>query len=166
MGLAEGYMVKYHGSHAGKTDGDKRVHSLEDPLPTLDTSNRMAVADPFVVRFYGNSDAQGIQTPLATITTRDRFALVSPELVRSGQIDGEVIGYLDIRFRMLQPHELGGAMGLEKDYLLCGNREDKVKQIGNMVSVEVAEAVGGEAMERRGFSIITDKGGALAVDTI
>jgi site-specific DNA-cytosine methylase len=48
---------------------------------------------------------------------------------------------LDIRFRMLQPHELAAAMGFPKDYRITGNRGEQVRQIGNAVVVEQAEAL-------------------------
>jgi DNA (cytosine-5)-methyltransferase 1 len=40
--------------------------------------------DPFIVAYYGQSDAQPLSAPLNTVTTRDRFALVSPFIVRHG----------------------------------------------------------------------------------
>jgi DNA (cytosine-5)-methyltransferase 1 len=48
---------------------------------------------------------------------------------------------LDILFRMLQPHELAAAMGFPADYQFAGNREQKVRQIGNAVSLENARAL-------------------------
>jgi len=47
---------------------------------------------------------------------------------------------LDIRLRMLRPHELAAAMSL-KDYVLKGKMEDQVKQIGNAVPVKLAAAL-------------------------
>ncbi len=48
---------------------------------------------------------------------------------------------LDIRFRMLQPHELAAAMGFPAHYHFTGNREAQVKQIGNAVPVRTAAAL-------------------------
>lgn len=42
---------------------------------------------------------------------------------------------------MLQPHELAAAMGFPADYQFEGNREQKVKQIGNAVEGNMAEAL-------------------------
>jgi DNA (cytosine-5)-methyltransferase 1 len=67
-----------------------------------------------------------------TVTTRDRFGLVEP--VVNGQ-------RLDIRFRMLQPHELAAAMGFPADYEFTGTKGDKVKQIGNAISVRTMAAL-------------------------
>jgi DNA (cytosine-5)-methyltransferase 1 len=48
---------------------------------------------------------------------------------------------LDIRFRMLRPHELALAMGFPKGYHFAGNGEQKVKQIGNAWPVGLGQAL-------------------------
>lgn len=48
---------------------------------------------------------------------------------------------LDIHFRMLQWRELARAMGFPDTYEFCGTREQKVRQIGNAVEVNTAEAL-------------------------
>lgn len=163
-GLAEPFLVSYH---SGQKDGGvNRSYSAQEPVPTLDTSNRYAVAEPFIVpcnhgkgderfhsvndpmktitqvdawgfvepflvKFKNNQDGQSIDDPLQTLTTKDCFGLCIPQL-------GAVI---DIRFRMLQPHELSAAMGFPKHYVFTGTRESKVKQIGNAVPVNTAKAL-------------------------
>jgi site-specific DNA-cytosine methylase len=49
--------------------------------------------------------------------------------------------YLDIHFRMLQWRELANAMSFPEDYQFAGNREQKVRQIGNSVEVNSAKAL-------------------------
>ena len=61
------------------------------------------------------------------------------------KIDGETYA-LDIRFRMLQPHELAAAMSFPEDYEFAGNKSEKVKQIGNAVPVQTARALCREAL--------------------
>lgn len=203
IGLVEPFLVNYHGNHEGRADGDQRVNSVNDPAPTLDTSNRLGLAEPFVVhithegddrcrsidqplptvttakrgemaliepyllgqqsgsipravtdpvptvatdgaialiqpfvvKYYGSGkNVDSIDKPLATVTTNDRFMLVEP-------ISGRLIAEIDILFRMLQPHELAGAQGFPADYQFCGTREDRVKQIGNAVPVNLATAL-------------------------
>ena len=142
FGLCEPFLSKFHGSHKGKADGDRRNLPLDAPLPTLDTSNRVGLAEPFLVSYYGQGGPMSVEEPLDTITTRDRFALVDPQLVTDGMVDkGEVVGWLDIRFRMLQPKELAAAMSFPKTYQFAGNREAQVKQIGNSVAVNTAKAL-------------------------
>lgn len=149
-GLAEPYLVEYRGNHAGRTDGHERVRTVEEPLPTQDTSNRFALAAPFLVEYFGTGQPRSLDEPLPTGGTRDRFALVHPELVRSGQVQGRVLGYLDIRFRMLKPHELAGAMSFPRTYRFTGTQEQVVKQIGNAVDVKQAEALTGAVL--RGYA--------------
>lgn len=132
ISLVQAFLVEYHGTHAGREDGQKRVKSVEAPLPTQDTSNRFGLVEPFLVKYYRTGKTQSLNIPIDTITARDRFGLVMPK------IDGMA---LDIHFRMLQPHELARAMSFPDDYRFAGNREAKVKQIGNAVPVRIATAL-------------------------
>lgn len=164
--LVQPFLSAFRGNHKGRRDGDNRNHPVDQPLPTLDTSNRYAVIEPFVVplnhgkgdlrsyelekpmptitsvdawgfvqpylvKYNGTGGAMSVDEPLDTISTKDRYGLAIPEL-------GAV---LDIRFRMLQPHELSAAMGFPKTYVFTGTREARVKQIGNAVAVNQAKAL-------------------------
>jgi DNA (cytosine-5)-methyltransferase 1 len=129
MGLIEPFLVPYY----GQKDGAPRVSDIDEPVPTIPTENRFGLVEPFVVelsgtgddnlprsariatdgaisliepflsQYYGTSGPTPVSNPVPTVTTRDRFALVEPIV-----IDGKT---LDIRFRMLKPHELSAAMG-------------------------------------------------------
>jgi DNA (cytosine-5)-methyltransferase 1 len=168
-GIVEPFLVKFHGDHQGRQDGQNRNHSLDDPLPTLDCSNRFGLAEPFIiptnhgkdershdinrpmptitsvdawgliepylVKYNGTGGAMPVNEPLDTVTAKDRFGLVEPHITE-GQL-----ALLDIRFRMLQPHELAAAMSFPRNYVFTGNREQKVKQIGNAVPVNLAKAL-------------------------
>ena len=101
---------------------------MTEPVPTVSTSGAIALVEPFLVSFYGNGGPQSVGEPLRTITTKDRFGLVEPSA-------------LDIRFRMLRPHELASAMGFPTAYQFAGTRTDAVKQIGNAVEVHQAAAL-------------------------
>lgn len=136
--LVAPYLVEFHGERKGQ---EPRCQSVEAPLGTVAASRTHGLCEPFVVPYYGTAEAVGVDSPLPTVTTRDRLGLVSPELVRAGQVDGHIIGWLDILFRMLQPHELAGGMGFPKTYSFAGTREQKVRQIGNAVEVNQAEAL-------------------------
>lgn len=138
MGLGEGCIVPYYGERDGQ---EPRSGSLDDPLDTVTCQSRQGFARPFLLKFNGTGGPRDVEDPLDTISTRDRFALVHPELVRSGEVQGEVVGWLDIRFRMLQPAELAAAMSFPSTYSFAGNREQKVRQIGNAVPVRLAEAL-------------------------
>ncbi len=82
-GLTEAFITSYHGNHQGKSDGTRRSYSIDDALPTLDTSNRFGIVEPFFVKYHGNeTGAHSIDEPLSTLTTKDRLGLVEPFLVR------------------------------------------------------------------------------------
>lgn len=168
MALVDPFIVRYHGNHPGNNDGEKRTHTIDKPLPTLDTSNRYALVEPFLAilkgqsktrdlnqpcptittnphlylcepfltKYYGKSKVQSLEDPIHTITTKECFALVEPQM----DVEGEYV-LLDIRFRMLQPHELAAGMGFDKNYKFTGNKGDQVKQIGNAVPVCTATAL-------------------------
>ena len=112
---------------------DNRPRSVNEPMNTITTSKDSgALVEPFLCKFFGTAKARPLNKPLDTVTTKDRFALITTE---KGQF------YLDIRFRMLQPQELARAQGFPDSYQFKGNREDVVKQIGNAVPVNLAEAL-------------------------
>jgi DNA (cytosine-5)-methyltransferase 1 len=55
----------------------------------------------------------------------------------------------DILFRMLEPHELAAAMGFDSEeakYEFAGTKTEKIKQIGNAVSVAKMKACVGAIM--------------------
>jgi DNA (cytosine-5)-methyltransferase 1 len=123
-----------------QTSHGQRLHDIDNPLPTVTTARcgDFAVAEPFITKYNGTAKtAQSVADPLDTISTRDRFGLVQPV------IDGYV---LDIRFRMLQPHELAAATSFPKEYQFVGKKEDVVKQIGNAWPGELAKALCAEVI--------------------
>lgn len=162
--LAEPYLISFH---SGKKDGGvNRSHDLDNPVPTLDTSNRFGVCEHFIIptnHGKGDERAHSIDDPMKTITGVDAFGMVEPFLVRfKNNQDGQSIdeplktlttkesyglcipqigAVLDIRFRMLQPKELAAAMSFPKDYYFHGTRDQQVKQIGNAVPVKTAAAL-------------------------
>lgn len=162
-GIVEPFIVRYNG-------GDDRHHSINEPLPVLDCSNRyglveslfipqqsagtvkpvsnplptvattgaISIVEPFMVKFYGNErGAESLCGPIDTITTKDRFGLVRGYMV---EFNGDRY-VLDIRFRMLQPHELAKGMGFPDGYEFAGNKSEQVKQIGNAVCPNLSEAL-------------------------
>jgi len=157
--IIEPFLTRFHGGDGA----ENRNHSINDPLPVIDTSNRYGIVEPFItaigqasakdrsrslddplstvvtkqehvliepflINYHGNSNAYSIDIPLGTATTKEKFALV--------EAGGEFA--LDIRFRMLQPHELAAAQGFPHDYKFCGTKTDITKQIGNAVPVNLS----------------------------
>jgi len=104
------------------------VRSVGKTLPTITTNAHLYLCEPFLVKYNGKSKVGSINKPLDTIVTKDRFGLVE-------------IFNLDIRFRMLQPHELAAAMSFDRGYTFKGTKADRVRQIGNAVPVRTARAL-------------------------
>lgn len=125
--LIQPFLARYNG-------GDNRVHKISEPVPTLDTSNRYGIVEPFITEYYGNGYAHPMGVPLPTITTKDRFAIC-------GVTDG-----IELGFRMLQPKELSAATGFPADYKFTGTKVEVIKQIGNAVPPNFAKALFGQIL--------------------
>lgn len=127
--LVEPFVVTLTGTEPSHIEASAK--SVDDPLRTIRASGtHHAVVEPFTMPYCSNGGqlARPVSQPVGTITARDRFALVIP--------DG-----MDIRFRMLQPHELAAAMGFPSDYQFLGTKSDAIRMIGNAWSVRTAEAL-------------------------
>lgn len=120
-----------------------RVRSVDEPMPTITGTRTWALVEPFLIKYYRTGTARPIDMPLDTVTTRDRFGLVEPVAVADQ--DGKAWG-LDIRYRMLQPHELAAAMSFPEDYQFFGTKDEVVKQIGNAVPGRTACALSRQLM--------------------
>lgn len=95
--------------HAERRENEKsRARTLQEPLPTLDTSNRFALAAPLLARTaHGDVDAKGkrrgrgehsVEEPLPTVTTSRDLALAVPYLVHrsNGERKGQAPRIYDI----------------------------------------------------------------------
>lgn len=130
--LVEPFILPLEGIYKGNSP-----RSIDEPLPTITSRGGGALVEPFLVEYYGNGNSSSVDEPIKTLTGRDRFGLVEPLMFQ--QAGKKYL--LDIRFRMLQPHELARAMSFPKNYHFSGNREQIVKQIGNAVPVNLAKAL-------------------------
>jgi DNA (cytosine-5)-methyltransferase 1 len=161
--LIEPFITRFHGGEGS----ERRNHAIDDPLPTLDTSNRYSLVEPLLVEYHGTSTPYPVSIPVKTITTKDRFALLEPFITKVNHSGGDrvspikeplgtlttkrdnaiITAYgLDIRFRMLKNHELKKAQGFPDDYVITGNTTEQTKQIGNAVPVNTAKALALAAM--------------------
>lgn len=138
------YMIQYHGEQKA---GDSRGQRLDEPIKTIDTSNRYGLVTAFITKFYKTGTGQRCDEPLHTITTsQGHFGVVSAFLVKyygtgCGQtmdyplatvttkdrfglvnvlidIHGEKYIISDILLRMLKPEELKVMQGFPKDYII------------------------------------------------
>ncbi len=160
VGLAEPFVVSHYTD--GGNGGGHKPRSVDGPLPTITTANRFGLVEPFIVPQQGDGVAS-LDDPLQTIMTTSRgVRLIEPcvdDLVvpilepatedaprgRVIEIDGQLY-MLDIRFRMLQPKELGRAQGFPDDYIFTGNKSETTQMIGNAVPVDLAQALVGAAI--------------------
>lgn len=71
-------LIQYHSE---TSDDEVRACKLEEPLPTVDTSNRYGIASAYIHKYYaGNYEGAGsdISAPLDTITVEERHAVTMP----------------------------------------------------------------------------------------
>lgn len=122
-------------THGGS---ESRAYSPDKPLPTVTGAHRGELA--FVTAAFGerpgqSARVQSLDQPLSTICATGGV----PRLVSPSERE------LDIRFRMLQPHELARAMSFD-DYSFSGTKTDIIRQIGNAVPVRTAAALVGAVL--------------------
>lgn len=116
--------------------------STDDPLPTITAAGKQALVEPFIFANRTNNTPKSLDEPVPSLCTGDHIALVQPVI----EVDG-CRYVLDIRFRMLQPHELAAATSFPKSYVFRGSREDVVKQIGNSWTGELSFQLNRAAVE-------------------
>lgn len=145
--LVSAYLVKYYGK-------EKDGISLNDPMHTLPTKDRVAVVETVQV--------PDTLTPEQMDGARRCAAFMHEYLPEHFKDPAEMVmvgGYVlvDITLRMLQPPELKAAQGFDKDYIIdrglfvdpvTGTEEwrdikkvDQVRLIGNSVCPDEAEAL-------------------------
>jgi DNA (cytosine-5)-methyltransferase 1 len=129
ISLVEPFIVLLRGTDEKQIG--RSALSIDEPLTTISAGGQHhALVEPFTMPYNSNGGdlARPISQPLGTITTTDRFALVIP--------DG-----MDIRLRMLQPHELSAATGFPVGYRFAGTKKDHTRQIGNAWACHTATAL-------------------------
>ena len=105
---------------------------LDEPVRTLTAAGHQSLVtwESLLVPYYGNGTARTVREPVGTLSTRDRYALVQ------GEVDLN-----DVRFRMLEPHEIGRAMSFADQYIVLGSKRERVRQYGNAVTPNCAEVI-------------------------
>jgi DNA (cytosine-5)-methyltransferase 1 len=144
-----------------------RQRFLTEPHPTQTGSLAMALVVPWLMSYYGTGQSSEMTDPVPTVTGLDRHALVMPQPFFLGYANGDgpphpITDPLltvhtenghgvvqpthpprveDCGFRMLQPHEIGAAMAFPDDYVVLGNKRERVKQYGNAVTPPVMQMI-------------------------
>nr|DAG24348.1 MAG TPA: DNA cytosine methyltransferase [Caudoviricetes sp.] len=133
-------LIQYHSETAQR---EVRGQTIEDPIMTVDGSNRYGLVASFLSKFYKSGIGQDEREPLHTITTSaGHFGEVRAFLVKyygqgTGQdikepldtitsrdrfglvtIEGVDYQIVDIGLRMLEPRELYGCQGFPEDYII------------------------------------------------
>ncbi|MBT2477598.1 DNA cytosine methyltransferase [Streptomyces sp. ISL-94] len=124
------FVMRNNGSRSGP--GGEHCTSAAEYLRTMTTAGHQSLVtwQHLLVPYYGNGTARPVAEPVGTLSTRDRYALVT------GDVDIQ-----DVLFRMLEPHEIGRAMSFADDYIVLGNKREKVRQFGNAVTPNAAEVI-------------------------
>ncbi|MCI3155505.1 DNA cytosine methyltransferase [Streptomyces sp. GB4-14] len=119
-------------NNGSKGDGGEHCTSPTEPFRTMTTAGHQSLLtwEHMLVPYYGNGAPRSVNDPIGALTTRDRYALVR------GEVDID-----DVLFRMLEPHEIGRAMSFADEYVVLGNKREKVRQYGNAVTPNAAEVL-------------------------
>ena len=128
--------------------GGAECRPIDKPCPTIATAGAVRIATPVIIDMsrpagHDSGHVRSADMPIQALTTCDAVQVAIP-LIFDKAIglprlpDGR---FLDIRLRMLKPSELAAAHSFPDDYVLTGNRGEKVKQIGNSVPVMTAAAM-------------------------
>jgi DNA (cytosine-5)-methyltransferase 1 len=113
------YVKNYGAAEAAEA----MAHPVSEPLGTVTAvDHHSLVVEPFLTSYYGTGGVSSVGEPVPTVTTRDRHGLVAAE----ARVD-------DCGFRMLEPDEVGRAMAFPNDYVMVGNKRQRVRQYGNAV---------------------------------
>lgn len=118
-------------SYYGSNDG---AQPASEALPTVTTVERHAL----VMRNNNNAgDQSSMTTPawqaLRTVTTAGHQSVLTP-----GDVEAARAQVDDVFFRMLEPHEVKGAMAFPDEYVILGNRREQVRMCGNAVTPPAA----------------------------
>lgn len=135
-------LIQYHSETA---KGEVRGQSIDEPIMTVDGSNRYGLVTSFLSKFYKTGIGQDIREPLGTVTANaggGHFGEVRAFMIKyygdaTGQdiknpldtvttkdrfglvtIKGVDYQIVDIGLRMLEPRELYGCQGFPEDYII------------------------------------------------
>ena len=138
--LVAATLIQYHSE---TNSGGVRGQGIENPIMTVDSSNRYGLVTSFLSKFYKTGIGQDEREPLHTVTTSaGHFGEVRAFLIKyygegTGQdieqpldtvtsrdrfglvtIQGVEYQIVDIGLRMLEPKELYGCQGFPDDYII------------------------------------------------
>lgn len=74
--LAAANLIQYHTEKSEKVRGS----GMDEPVMTVDASNRYGLACASLVEYYGNGNPLDVSQPMHTVTAHDREAIVSAHI--------------------------------------------------------------------------------------
>lgn len=122
-------------NNGSKGDGAEMSTPVTEELRTLTTTGHQSLVtwDAWAALYAYDSGVRDLLTALPTQTTVEGDALVTGAL--------PLPSVEDCLFRMLEPHEIGRGMAFVPDYVVLGNRRERVRQYGNAVTPPAAEVI-------------------------
>lgn len=152
LGIVEGFLLPQHGGGV--------LRPVTQPAPTVAGGGAISLVTSCLTKYHGTSiGAQSLDEPIGVIDGNDRHALVESFLYANDPNHPEPAPWqrdpsrlvrpvlngwaLEILYRMLLDYELAAAQSFPRNYVFMGNREKRVKQIGNAWPGELAMALCG-----------------------
>ncbi|SRX93586.1 Site-specific DNA methylase [Gordonia sp. KTR9] [Mycobacterium shimoidei] len=152
--------------------GSSDARLASEPLATVTASGNH---HGLVTAYYDNGSTHSTGEPLSTVTAVDRHALLMRNNSSKGSgaemttpvteaartitttghqslLTGKALNLEDVLFRMLEPHEIAAAMDFPADYVILGNKREKVRQAGNAVTPPAARDLVGVVAESLGVA--------------
>lgn len=145
-------------NNSSKGDGGEMCTPVSEEMRTLTTTGHQSLVswDTWAALYAYDAGVRDIARPLPTQTTREGDALLTA---------GDLPAVDDCLFRMLEPHEIGAGMAFRGDYVVLGNRRERVRQYGNAVTPPAAEVIVSalvEAISGEQLPTASDLAGAAA----
>jgi DNA (cytosine-5)-methyltransferase 1 len=110
------------------TGGAEMCTPVDEELRTLTTKGHQSLIQWAALYGYDSGALRSLADVLPTQTTVEGDALLT----------GDIPDVDDCFFRMLEPHEIQAGMAFTGDYIVLGNKREKVRLLGNAVTPPAA----------------------------
>lgn len=126
FGIVMPYLMSYHSE---TYQGEVRGLNVNEPIHTVDTSNRHALVAAFISKYFTGVEGTKIDKPLPTVTTVDHNAIVVSHII---QMNNNMVG-TDLREPINTIVAGPGHLGEVSSFLttFCGNECDIGQDLNN-----------------------------------
>jgi len=114
-------------NNTARGDQGQMSTPVDEVLRTLTTAGHQSLIEWAALYSYDSGQLGSVHNPMPTQTTVVGDALMST-----------VPDVDDCLFRMLEPHEIQAGMAFSREYVILGNKREKVRQAGNAVTPPAA----------------------------